>query len=169
MACSVTLTSYSLSECFSSKGGLKTIWLAPYVKDAFVIGSGDTVTGFKSGITWYKQEVWRNTTSLESTLNVDDNSGLNEVTTLLTIVYRKMDKENRMNANAIAKGDFIAVAEDANGEFYALGVEEPCRSSSGTGTTGTNREDSNRFELQIEDHNSKYPQHLDKAASDLLP
>ena len=164
MACSVNLSSYSLSDCFSNKGGLKTIWLAPYVENAFTIGSGDTVTGFASGITWYKQELSRNTTSLNSSLNVDDNSGANYVTTEATIVYRKMDKENRMNANAIAKGDMIAVVEDANGTYYALGVEEPVRASAGTGETGTDRGDANRYELTIQDYNSNFPQHLDASA-----
>lgn len=168
MACSTTLSSYALGECFSSKGGVKTIWLAPYVENAFTIGTGGTVTGFATGITWYKQELHRNSTYLTSTLEVDDNSGLNEVVTEATIVYKKMQKENRMNANAIAKGDMIAVVRDANDTYFALGVEMACRASAGTGETGTDRGDSNRYELTIQDYNSEFPPILDAAAISAL-
>ena len=168
MACSYTLSSYSLGECFSSQGGIKTIWLAPYVEDAFTIGTGGTVTDFNSGVTWLKQEVHRNSTSLTSTLNADDNSGSNYVVTEATIVYRKMDKENRMNANAIAKSDMIAVVRDANDTYFALGVKEPVRASAGTGETGTDRADSNRYELTIQDYNPEFPPILDSSAVEKL-
>ena len=168
MACSVNLSSYSLSDCFSSKGGIKTIWLAPYVEDAFTLSSAGTVTGFATGVTWYKQEMRRNQATLTSTYNYNEEAGSSYVSTEGTIVYSKMDKENRMNANALIKGDFIAVYRDANDSYIALGVEEPCKATAGEGATGQNREDANRYSITITDYNSNWPPMLDATAISAL-
>ena len=169
MACSVNISSYALSNCFSSRGGVKAAWLAVYVPSAYTITSADTVSGFASGITWYKQELRHNTGSLTSTLNANDDNGTSYVTTEAVIVYSKMDKENRMNAAALTKGDFLCIIEDANGAFYALGEEEPVKALSGTGETGTARDDANRYQISVTDYNSTFPKMLDSAAIALLP
>ena len=72
MPCSQTLSSYSLSDCFSSRGGIKAVWVAPYVENGFTIGESGTVTGFSTGVTWFKQELHRNLASLTSTYNYDE-------------------------------------------------------------------------------------------------
>ena len=171
MACSVTLTNYKIGECFTSKGGIKAIWVAVYKDNAFTLSqdSGDTVTGFATGITWYKQELRRNTGSITSTYNYDEAAGSSFVQTDAVIQYGKMDKENRIQMNALSKGDLIAVVEDANGEYYALGVQEPVKATAGSGNSGTNRTDGNYFEITLSDYNDGYPQHLDESAIALLP
>ena len=168
MACSVTLSSYQLGDCFSSKGGIKTVWVGVYQDDAFTI-TGETVTGFATGITWYKQELRRNTGSLTSTYNYDETNGSSFVQTDALFQYGKMDKENRIQMNALSKGDLIVVVEDSNGEYYALGTEEPVKATAGTGQTGTARTDGNYFEITLSDYRSDYPPHLDNSAIDLLP
>lgn len=169
MPCSVNISSYQLSDCFSSKGGIKAVWLAVYQEDAYTMSTAGTVTGFASGITWYKQELRRNQGSMTSTLNVNDESGLNEVQTDANIVYSKMQKEERMQVNAISKGDFLCVVQDANDSYFALGADEPCKASAGTGETGTAREDANRYSITITDHADNWPPLLDDAAINALP
>ena len=169
MACSVTITSYQLSDCFSSKGGIKAVWAAPYVKNAFTMSTGDTVTGFATSVTWYKQELRRNQGSMTSTLNVNDENGVSYVATEANIVYSKMQKEERINMNALTKGDFILVVQDANDNYFALGVQEPCKASAGTGETGTARDDANRYSITLTDYNDNWPPLLDSAAISALP
>ncbi len=164
MACSVTLTNYSLSDCFSSKGGIKTVWVAVYKESGFTMSTADTVTGFDTGITWYKQELRRGTGSLTSTYNYDEANGASFVQTDALFQYGKMDKENRMQMNALSKGDLMVVVEDCNGEYYALGTEEPVKATAGTGQTGTARNDGNYFEITLSDYRGDYPPHLDATA-----
>lgn len=168
MPCSVTLSNYQLGDCFSSKGGIKTVWVGIYQENAFTV-SGETVTGFATGITWYKQELRRGTGSLTSTYNYDEANGSSFVQTDAVFQYGKMDKENRIQMNALSKGDLIVVVADQNGEYYALGTEEPVKATAGTGQTGTARTDGNYFEITLSDYRSDYPPHLDKSAIDLLP
>lgn len=167
MPCSVTLSNYQLGDCFSSKGGIKTVWVGIYQENAFTI-SGETVTGFATGITWYKQELRRGTGSLTSTYNYDEANGSSFVQTDAVFQYGKMDKENRIQMNALSKGDLIVVVADQNGEYYALGTEEPVKATAGTGQTGTARTDGNYFEITLSDYRSDYPPHLDSSAISLL-
>ena len=168
MACSQTLSSYSLSDCFSSRGGIKAIWVAPYVENGFTIGESGTVTGFSTGVTWYKQELYRNLASLTSTYNYDDSTRASNVLTEATWQYLKMQKESRLQMNALSKSDLMAVAEDANGTYFALGVQEPVKVTTGTGSTGTDRGDRNAYEVTVSDYNEDYPPILDQSAIEKL-
>lgn len=169
MACSVNLSSYSLSDCFQSRGGVSDVWVASWVKDIFTIGTGGTVTGFSSGATWYHQALRRNQSSLTSTYNYDDNAGSSFVSTEATWTYGKMQKEERMQMNALIKGDLAIVVKDANGSYYALGIEEPVKATAGTGETGTERTDANRYSITVTDYCSEFPALLDSSAISSLP
>ena len=168
MPCSQTLSSYSLSDCFSSRGGIKAVWVAPYVENGFTIGESGTVTGFSTGVTWYKQELHRNLGSLTSTYNYDDSTRASYVLTEATWQYLKMQKESRLQMSALSKSDLMAVAEDANGTYFALGVQEPVKVTTGTGSTGTDRGDRNAYEVTVADYNEDYPPILDQSAIEKL-
>lgn len=168
MPCSVTLSNYSLTDCFSSKGGIKTVWVGVYVDNAFTMSTAGTVTGFSTAVTWYKQELRRGTGSLTSTYNYDDANGASFVQTDALFQYGKMDKENRIQMNALSKGDLVVVVRDCNDEYYALGTEEPVKATAGTGQTGVARSDGNYFEITLSDYRSDYPPHLDSSAISAL-
>lgn len=168
MACSVTLANYSLGECYSSKGGIVTVWVGVYQDNAFDITSAGTVSDFASGVTWYKQELRRNTGSMTSTFNYDEVNGSSFVQTDAVFQYGKMDKENRIQMNALSKGDLIAVVKDSNNNYYALGTEEAVKATAGTGQTGTNRSDGNYYEITLSDYRSDYPPILDSTAIEKL-
>lgn len=164
MACSVTLSSYSLGECFQSKGGVSTIWVANYVDNAYTTTTGGTISGISTGITWYKQEMRKNTSSMASTLNIDEANGSNYVQTDTVLEYSKMAKENRLQMAALSKGDLLLVVKDANGKYYGLGEEEPVHATAGDGNTGTDRGDKNAYTITLSDYNSSFPKLLDDAA-----
>lgn len=169
MACSVNLSSYSLSDCFSSRGGVSDVWVATWANGIYTIGTGGTVTGFASGTTWYHQSLRRNQSSLTSTFNYDDNSGSNYVSTEATWIYSKMQKEERLQMNALIKGDLAVIVKDANGSYFALGIEEAVRATGGTGETGTDRADANRYSITVTDYCSEFPALLDATAISSLP
>ena len=70
--------------------------------------------------------------------------------------------------NALSKSDLMAVAEDANGTYFALGVQEPVKVTTGTGSTGTDRGDRNAYEVTVTDFNEEYPPILDQSAIEKL-
>lgn len=163
MSCSVTLANYSLGECFNSLGGVKTIWVANYVENAVsATTSGETISAFATGITWYKQDMRKNTASMTSTLNVSENA--NYVSTEAVLEYTKMQKESRIQMNALSKGDLMVVVLDKNGNYYFLGEEEPVTATAGDGQTGTNRDDKNAYTITLTDSCSHFPRMLDDSA-----
>lgn len=165
MPCSVTLSTYSLGNCFSNKGGIKTIYIANYVENAVsATTSGETISSFVSGITWYKQELRRGTGSMTSSYAYDDGNGSSLWTTEAVIEYTKMQKENRLIANALAIGDIMMVVVDNNGEAYFLGEELPVRCNTGTGETGSALSDKNAFSMTATDECSHSPRMLDDSA-----
>ena len=169
MPCSVTLSTYSIGDCFSSKGGIKALYIANYVENAVsATTSGETISAFASGITWYKQELRKNTGSMTSTLSIDEANGSNLVQTDVVVEYTKMQKESRIQMNALAIGDLMAVVVDANGKYYFLGEEEPVKATAGTGETGTNRTDKNAYTATLSDYNSHFPKMLDDSAIEQL-
>ena len=169
MACSQVLTGYTLGDCFSSRGGVKRVWVAEYHEDGFTMSTGGTVTGFSSAVTWYCQDLHRNLASLTSSYNYDDNTRSSYVSTEATWQYLKMQKESRIQMNALAKSDLMVVVEDANGTYIALGVQEPVKVTAGTGESGTDRGDRNAYEVTVTDYNEDYPPMLDASAIALLP
>lgn len=169
MPCSQTLASYKLSDCFSSRGGIKAVWAAPYVVDGFTMGESGTVTGFSTGVTWFKQELHRNLASLTSTYNYDDSTRSSYVATEATWQYLKMQKESRLQMSALSKSDLMVVVEDANGTYFALGQQEPVKVTNGTGSTGTDRGERNAYEVTVTDFNEDYPPILDQSAIEKLP
>lgn len=169
MACSQTLTSYTIGDCFTSSGGIKKAWIGNYVDNAFTIDSAGTVTGFASGVTWYSQELRKQTGSLTSTYNYDESNGSSYVSTEAVIEYTRMNMENRLQANALIKGDFIMVLQDANNQYYALGTESPVHSTAGSGESGVNRSDKNAYVLTLTDESSVFPPMLSSTAISLLP
>lgn len=160
MACSQTITGYTYDSCFASKGGVKAIYVAQYSDSAYTI-SDDTVTSI-SGATWYKYEVRKETSSMESTATIDVNG--NFVTTNATLVFSKMNAAARIEANALLKGDFLVIVRDANDVYHALGVDEPVTASDGSATTGTARTDANNYTVVLTDVADNFPPHLSSTA-----
>lgn len=154
MACSQTISGYTYDNCFSSKGGIKAIYIAPYGSNY----TGSTESGVTAlGTGWKKYEVRKETSSMESTATIDAANGTNFVETDATLVFVKMNAEARLEANALLKGDFAVIVQDANDVYHALGFDEPVNASDYSASTGTARSDSNNYTVTLHDIASNIP------------
>lgn len=161
MACASSISGYTYSCPFSSKGGVKAIYVANYSDSAYTMSDG--AVSSVSGATWYKYEVRKEQSSMESTSTIDNN-GSNFVTTNATLVFSKMNAAARIEANALLKGEFLVIVRDANDVYHALGVDEPVMASEGSATTGTARTDANNYTVVLTDIADNFPPHLSEAA-----
>lgn len=166
MACAQSISGYTYDNCFSSKGGVKALWIAPYNATGFTL-SGETIN-LGSASAFKKYEVRRETSSMESTATIDAATGANYVETDATLVFVKMTAEARLEANALLKGEFMAVVKDANDAYHFLGYNEPVYASAGSASTGTSRGDSNNYTVTLHDIADGYPYHLDAASAAAL-
>ena len=164
MSCSQTLAGIA-SDCSTSMGGVKRIWIADYKAGAATL-SGDTgeIGSFSGDTSWKSYYVRKNTSSFTSTLNVDPANGVNYVSTELSLTFTKMETAKRIEMSALVVADVMVVVEDANGNQWFLGYNEPVTATAGTGETGTAKTDGNKYTLTLTDESETFPYKLADAA-----
>lgn len=160
MACTQTLDGLYL-DCESSMGGIKKIYVARYedVLDTPLDEKNDTITGITmANEAKFKPYQFRKQTgSMTSTLNVDETTGLNYVSTELNLVFTKMETNKRMQIAALSVGQLAVIVEDCNGVFYYLGKDDYVSASAGGAQTGTAKTDGNNYTLTLKDESKTYP------------
>lgn len=182
--CSTIILKGILMDCSSSIGGIKRVWLTRYSDVELVqgktatigditetvdgstitLGKGVTAINLKTGAEWHPYEFRKNTGSLTSTLNVDEENGNNYITSELSLVFSKMETRKRMEIAALTVGAVVAVVEDSNGKFWLLGYEDYVSASAGTGETGTAKEDRNAYTITLSTDSTEWPYELSAAA-----
>ena len=176
MACkSITLRGI-VQDCEGNLGGVSEVWLINHDSVSAATASTeingvsvDMVTGITvaTGASFVKFYVRKNTSSMTSTLNVNDN-GSTFVTTELHLVFARMDAVKRMEMNALAKEDIAALVKDANGTWFYLGYDNPVTSNAGSGETGVQKGDNNQYSSTLLDDSNDYPFIVSPAAIEAL-
>lgn len=169
--CNQTLAGIPL-DCTNSLGGIKTVYIANYgdvealasdIQDDSTPENPDKTYGMITGITMvegakFKPYQFRKETgSMTSTLNADEKTGVNYVTTELSLVFTKMENAKRIEMSALAVGQLAVIVKDSNGKYWYLGKEDYVSSSAGGATTGTAKTDQNAYTLTLKDESSTYP------------
>lgn len=160
---SVTLAGIA-RDCSTSMGGIKGIWLAPYVKDVAVIHSGrvDEMDDATVG-TFKKYNTKKNVSSMTSTFNIDATNGTNYVSTELSLTFARMTTDKRMEISTLVTGELMAIVQDANGIYWFLGKDEPVTATAGTAQTGAAKSDGNNYQLTLTDESDALPYEVDSA------
>lgn len=130
--------------------------------------SAVTVTdGMISAITMasnkeFKEYLFRpQTGSMTSERQIDEAAGTNYVQTLLALVFNRMETSKRLEIEALALADAVAIVEDANGKYWYLGKDHPLHMSAGGGETGTARGDRNAYTTTLQDDSLEFPNEVD--------
>lgn len=167
MACTTATLHGINTNCDTSKGGVKAIWIANYAKtNATIDNVGDNLkeVNVPSTSGWLYFYTKKNTTSFTSTLTVDPANGVNYVTTVLSVVFNRMDREKQREMTALSVNDLNVVVQDSNDNFWYLGIDNPVYASSATGETGTAKTDGNKYTIEFTDDSDTYPMVLNAAS-----
>ena len=161
MACNQTISGL-VSDCATSKGGVSEVYLANYEDVTDITVADGMVKGITmaSGKKFHRYYFRPGTSSMTSTLNIDNSAGVNFVQTVLTMLYSRMETTKRVEMSALAVNDLRAIVKDANGVFWLLGEEEPVVAQAADGQTGTAKTDANRYSISLEDNNSTFPKEI---------
>lgn len=162
MACGI-LKSLTQDSCTSNIGGVKRVLLAEYDKGN-VIATGTTdgadsvtsITLANSGITWHEFILKKNSASVESAFQVGDGGSVFCQTTL-AMTFNKQDAAKRMAVQSLALNEVIALYQDANGNWFFLGYDNPVTLSEGGGSTGQNKTDLNSYNVSLVDDSMELP------------
>lgn len=158
MGCSVTIKGIS-SDCLSNKGGVKAVYLANKSDVTSIDLADDVITGItmNTEAKFKKYEFRKDSATMTSTLTVGDNGGSNYVSTVLSMSFNRMEAAKRLEMNAMALGELVALVEDRNGTIFFLGYDEPVKASNGTGETGDARTSVNQYTAELTDESDLYP------------
>lgn len=172
MACLTTLNGIA-RDCAHNIGGIKKIWIAPYQEGVATLAqSGDQkISGLAEGAAAKFAAYWfaRNTASMTSTLNKDNNSGTSYVSTELVMQFNKMEASKRLEIEALSTGDVMVIAQDNNGTAWFLGFDAPVEASAGTGQTGAAKADGNFYNITLSDESFGYPYEVSDDIVKTLP
>ena len=157
MPCVQTLKGLAL-DCSHSMGGIKSVYIANYADVTDVkVTDGEVTSITMNGTSKFRQYNFRrNTASMTSTLNVDQNNG-NTVSTDVVLSFLKQETAKRIEISALSIGELVAIVVDANDKYWYLGRELPVMASAGGGESGTNFTDGNRYTITLQDNGSDYP------------
>lgn len=159
--CPQTLAGITL-DCTTSQGGIKKVWIADYSapKPELVDGkiAFDDASPFKGF------EFRRGTASMTHTLTADETTGVNYVTTELSLVFTKMDTKKRIEMAALSIGQLAVIVLDSNGVYWYLGYDDYVSASAGGGETGTAKGDRNAYTLTLKTESATYPYEVEAQA-----
>lgn len=166
MACSTKL--YGITDiCSKSKGGIRKVYIAPYVDGAYSVAKTEDIDGKVTAITetvkWLEVAFRKNTGSVTSTLNIDNTAGVNYVSSEITLVFTRQETAKRIAVASMAVGQMLVVVEDANGLRWVYGMDTPVEASAGTAATGTNATDGNNYTITLSDESESFPYELDES------
>lgn len=158
MGCSVSIKGIA-SDCLSNKGGVKAVYLANKTDVTSIDLADDVITGITmtTEAKFKKFEFRKDSATMTSTLTVGDNGGSNYVSTVLSMSFNRMEAAKRLEMNAMALGELVALVEDRNGTVFFLGYDEPVKASNGTGETGDARTSVNQYTAELTDESDLYP------------
>lgn len=173
MACSTLSTGIQFCLCDKSMGGIAEVYLANrddvdidgvdasidtdgLITNIPLFASTQTITHYK----FFKFQIRKNTGSMTSTLNVDENTG-SSVSTDLVLDWRAMDYQKRKAMSAFLQGEFVAIVVDANKNKWFLGLNLAVSASAGTGETGTANTDANHYSITLNDVSNDWPHQID--------
>lgn len=157
--CNQTLAGIQL-DCTNSMGGIKRVYIANYGDvETVTVGADGEISAITmvDSVKFKPYQFRKQTGSMTSTLNVDETTGLNYVSTELSLVFTKQETAKRLEIAALSIGQLAVIVEDCNGKFTYLGKDDYVSASAGGAQTGTSKGDQNSYTLTLKDESISYP------------
>ena len=160
MACAgaiYALKGISNEICNGNVGGIKTAYIA-LKSDVTITPDASTSTATVAGSgKFYQYDFRKNTSTFTSTLNADADNGTQYWTTEAVLQFKKTEAAKRSSVMALCQNDVVVVIEDNNGVHWVLGADNAVTATAGNQTMGTNRSDSNHYEITLTDESNELP------------
>lgn len=151
------LKGISSELCKGNVGGIKTAYIA-LKSDVTITPDASTSTATVTGSgKFYQYEFRKNTSTFTSTLNADADNATQYWTTEAVLQFKKTEAAKRSSVMALCQNDVVVVIEDNNGVHWVLGADNAVTATAGNQTMGTNRSDSNHYEITLTDESNELP------------
>lgn len=155
-------------DCASSVGGINRVAIANYA-DIKTVATSSASTDTAVEITqielkpeakWNFYHFRKGSSNLTETLNIDQATGLNYVSSELVMTFARMESAKRAEISALALNEIVVVVEDSNKQYHYLGYSEPVAATAGSGQTGQAKGDANNYSITLQDDSETFPYFL---------
>ena len=174
MACTQTLAGL-INDCAKSMGGIKAVALVERDKVAAITVATGNVTAITMGqdgggndYVFFKYYFRPESGSMTSTMNIDNATGVNYVSTELVLQFARMDTVKRTEMCAMVLNELYALVQDCNNKWWLLGYDNPIYASAGDGQTGQARGDGNRYQITLTDNSEDLPYEVEATAAEAV-
>jgi hypothetical protein len=154
MACS-NLTAGFINDCNDGQGSIEKVFIANGPVESITESAG-VITAITVGgsalvpADFFVFEVPRQTTSLTETITPSQENGTVTYQQDLAMVFNRMSAAKRNQILLMAEAtSMVAVAKDANGNYWSIGIERGAYMSAGTAVSGVSYADRNGYEITI--------------------
>lgn len=162
MPCSQTLAGIA-RDCSTSMGGIERVLLANRDDVSSENVQDGKITEIQmTGSAKFKEYRFRpGTSSMTSTWQFSAENGTRFVQTDLVMIFSRMETLKRIEVEALAQSDLVAIVQDSNGAYWYLGRDNAVTMTDGDGQTGTARTDRNGYSVTLQDNSLGLPYEVD--------
>ena len=154
MACS-NLTAGFVNDCNDGQGGIEKIFIANGPVESITESAG-LITAITVGgsplvpADFFVFETPRQTSSITETITPSQENGTVTYQQDLAMVFNRMSAAKRNQLLLMAEAtNMVAVAKDANGNYWSIGIERGAYMTAGTAVSGVAYADRNGYEITI--------------------
>lgn len=122
MACDITQG--RPQGCKNSLGGNSKLYLFNGIDDPFTITAGEATAVNAGLLNVFEYDLEGDGNTLVENMVPDRNTGTTVNTQTLTVVLKKIDAATSAELNLLAYGYPMAVVQDRNGTYHAIGIDD---------------------------------------------
>jgi hypothetical protein len=159
-------------DCKDGVGGIKQIVLANWNQVNLIsttIDANEIVTALPEDAELFYFELPTQTGSFEETINFNRDAGTIFYTQTVNVMFQKLSAVRRLELQNIATVRCVVFVQDANSNWWAVGLDNGADLSTSTGGTGTVFGDAHGYTLSFVQESVKRAYTLTGDPSDLIP
>jgi hypothetical protein len=158
-------------DCKDGVGGIKQIVLADWNNinlNTITLDQDEIITALPQGTDLYNYALPTQTGSFEETINFNRDAGTIFYTQTVNIMLQKLSAAKRLELQSVATTRVVVFVNDANDNWWAVGVENGADLSTATGATGTVFGDAHGYTLAFVQESVKRAYKLSASPSILV-
>lgn len=166
-----TCTQYGLvgmgQECQGSASGLKRL-LIGVARDWTVVpaasGHSATLSGTTTAATMYEYYISDESTSLTSTLNINNQNGVKYYQNVINATFVRMREEKHMELIALANEKLVILVQDNNNSWWTF---DNASATAETAQSGQSFDDLSGYQVEISGRNALLPYAVNSLPSNI--
>jgi hypothetical protein len=158
-------------DCKDGVGGIKKIVLTEWNVDfpeEIALDESEVITSLPDTTSLYTYELPTQTGSFEETINFNRDNGTVFYTQTVNVMLQKLSSAKRLELQSVATSRVVVFVNDANNNWWAVGVENGADLSTSTGATGTVFGDAHGYTLAFTQESVKRAYLLSGNPADII-